>query len=108
MWEQINILCSNACPSHLIVDFELAAINFFSINFRGTQIKGCFFHLTQNLWRKIQEFELKARNQQDPSFALKVRLIPSLAFAIPTDVPDLFNELFVTLTHESYDLALYF
>ena len=108
MWEQIKILCPNACPSHLIVDFELAAINSFSLNFPGTQIKGCFFHLTQNLWRKIQELGLKARYQQDPSFALQVRLIPSLAFATPTDVPDLFSHLFATLPPESYDLALYF
>ena len=44
MWEQIKILCPNACPSHLIVDFELAAINSFSLNFPGNQIKGGFFH----------------------------------------------------------------
>ena len=106
MWEQIKILCPNACPSHLIVDFELAAINSFSLNFPGTQIKGCFFHLTQNLWRKIQELGLKARYQQDPSFALQVRMIPSLAFATPTDVPDLFSQLFATLPPESYDLAI--
>ena len=57
---------------------------------------------------KIQEFGLKARYQQDPSFALQVRLIPFLAFATPTDVPELFSELFATLLPESYDLARYF
>ena len=108
MWEQIKILCPNECPSHLIVDFQLAAINSFSLNFPGTQNKGCFFHLTQNLLRKIQEFGLKARYQQGSSFALQVRLIPSIAFATPTYVPDLFSELFATLPPESYGLALDF
>ena len=42
MWEQIKILCPNACPSHLIVDFELAAINSFSLNFPRTQNKRMF------------------------------------------------------------------
>ena len=35
-------------------------------------------------------------------------MIPSLAFATPTDVPHLFSELFATLPPETYDLALYF
>ena len=108
MWEEIKILCSNACPSHLIVDFELAAINSFSLSFPGTQINGCFFHLAQNLFRKIQELGLKPRYQQDSSFVLQVRMIPSLAFATPTDVLHLFSELFATLPPESYDLAIYF
>ena len=78
MWEQIKVICPNACPSHLIVDFELAAMNFFSIN------------------------------QQDPSFALQVRLILSLTFATPTDVPDLFSELFATLITDADLTCKYF
>ena len=108
MWNEIKILCPQECPSHLLVDFEQAAINAFYLNFPGTQVKGCFFHLTQNMWRKIQDLGLKTRYQQDSSFALQVRMIPSLAFATPTDVPHLFSELFATLPPETYDLALYF
>ena len=47
----------------------------------------------------------KARYQQNSLFALQVRMIPFLPFAITTDVPNLFNELFATLPPESYDLA---
>ena len=67
-----------------------------------------FLSLNPKFVAKIQESGLKARYQQDPSFALQVRLIPFLAFATPTDVPELFSELFATLPPESYDLALYF
>ena len=101
MWEEIKSLCPNACPSHILVDFELTAINSFSLNFPGTQIKGCSFHLAQNFWRKIQELGLKARYQQDSLFALQVRIIPSLAFSTPTDVPNLSSELFSTHPPES-------
>ena len=54
MWNEIQILCTHACYSNLIVDFEQAAINTFYLDFHGTQIKGSFFHLTQNLFRKIK------------------------------------------------------
>ena len=59
MWNEIKFVCPQACPSHLIVDFEQAAINAFYLNLPGTQVKGCFFHLTQNMWRKIQDSGLK-------------------------------------------------
>ena len=35
-------------------------------------------------------------------------MLPSLAFATPTDIPELFNQLFIDLPPEAYDLALYF
>ena len=108
MWTQVQTLCPNACPTHLIVDFEKAAINAFERDYPHTQVKGCFFHLTQNFWRKIQELGLKTKYQNDPSFALQTRMIPALAFATPTDIPDLFHQLFAQLPSDAYDLALYF
>ena len=108
MWNQVKILCPYACPTHLIVDFEKAAINAFKSHFPQTQVKGCFFHLTQNVCRKIQELGLKKKYQQDPSFGLQIRMIPVLAFATSTDVPELFNQLFMELPTDAYDLALYF
>ena len=43
IWKEIRKLCPDACPSHPIVDFELAAIKSFSLNYPGTQVKGYFF-----------------------------------------------------------------
>ena len=39
---------------------------------------------------------------------IKVRMLPSLAFATPTEIPELFNQLFIELPPEAFDLALYF
>ena len=108
MWIKVSDFCPDACPTHLIVDFEKAAINAFSAHFPNTHVKVCFFHLCQNVWRKIQQFCLATRYKQDTEFAIKVRMLPSLAFAIPTDIPELLNQLFLDLPPEAYDLALYF
>ena len=50
---------SSWCSTHhLIVDYEKAGINSFQHFWSTTNIKCCFFHFTQNIWRKVQ---LKAR-----------------------------------------------
>ena len=107
MWNKVLDLCPTACPTHLIVDFEIASINAFSQYFLTTKVQGCFFHLYQNVWRKVQHFGLAGRYKQDVE-AIQVRMLPALAFATPTDIPELFNNLFLQLPVEAYDLALYF
>ena len=94
MWNKVLDLCATACPTHLIVDFEIASINAFSQHFLTTKFQGCFFHLCQNVLPKAQHFGLAARYKQDVEFAIQVRMLPALAFATPTDIPDLFNNLF--------------
>ena len=83
MWNKVHDLCPTACPTHLIVDFEIASINAFSQYFHTTKVQVCFFHLCQNVWRKVQQLGLGARYMQDPEFATKVRMLPALAFALP-------------------------
>ena len=41
-------------PTEFLLDFEKAAMNSAEINFNGVDIKGCFFHLCSNIWKKIQ------------------------------------------------------
>ena len=108
MWNKVHDLCATACPTHIIVDFEIASINAFSQYFHTTKVQGCFFHLCQNVWRKVQQLGIGARYMQDPEFATKVRMLPALAFATPFDIPEIFNDLFLQLPAEAYDLALYF
>ena len=89
MWNQISIFCPDACPPHLIVDFEKAVIHSFPTQFPHTEVKGCFFHSCQNVWRKVQQLGLATKYKQDSEFALKVRMLTSLAFATPTDIQEL-------------------
>ena len=39
-------------------DFEQGAIGAFTEEFPGIEVKGCHFHFTQAIWRRIQEIGL--------------------------------------------------
>ena len=57
-------------PSIIITDFELASINASRYVFPNVDNKGCFFHLGQSGWRKIQLCGLAARYGNDEQFSL--------------------------------------
>ena len=52
-------------PSSIMADYEKASQNACAIVFPGVQMSGCLFHLGQNLWRKVQEFNLAAAYRDD-------------------------------------------
>jgi len=45
-----------------------------------TNIHGCFFHLSQGIWKYIQEYDLCNQYCCDPVFALELRKLAALAF----------------------------
>jgi len=49
-----NLTRQNARPERVITDFELAAMNGFSQEYPNVQQRGCFFHFSQNVYRRIQ------------------------------------------------------
>ena len=65
----------------------------FSVVWPLTVVKCCFFHLTQNVWRKIQAVGLQADYIGDKELAMRIRQIPALAFAHPFDVCELFGQV---------------
>ncbi|CAH1763582.1 7335_t:CDS:2 [Entrophospora sp. SA101] len=52
----------------ILTDFEQAAINAAQSEFPGSINKGCFFHLCQNIWRKIQTLGLAIEYSNDEDF----------------------------------------
>ncbi|XP_067667517.1 uncharacterized protein [Haliotis asinina] len=46
-------------------DFEIAAINAIETVFPNCNIRGCYFHFTQALWRKVQTLGFNEAYQQD-------------------------------------------
>ena len=46
-------------PGSVLVDFEQAAINAFRAVFPNSTLKGCFYHLSQNIYRKVQAVGLQ-------------------------------------------------
>ncbi|XP_071086464.1 uncharacterized protein [Haliotis cracherodii] len=53
-------------PETFQVDFEVAAIRALRTEFQGSDIKGCFFHFTQAIWRKTQELGLAVLYRGNP------------------------------------------
>ena len=45
-------------PTQFMSDFEQGAIGAFTEEFPGVNLKGCHFHFTQAIWRRIQELDL--------------------------------------------------
>ena len=76
-----------------MVDFEFAAVNADAANFPGVEMKGCFYHLTSNLWKRIQRVGLQERYNNDANFANTLRMIAALAFVPPQDEINYFEQL---------------
>lgn len=104
----LTTLNANLKPTSVMIDFEMAVINSLEIVFPESEVKGCFFHLSQNIYRKIQENGLQQRYQEDSNFALKLRMIPALAFVPTDDVVGAFEQLSEILPPESRAVADYF
>ena len=104
--EQIRLLCPLAQPTEMLLDFEKAAINSFEEVWPDTLVKCCFFQLTQNVWRKVQAAGLQASYSQDEELAMRIRLLPALAYAPLQDVRGLFAAL--AAHARGTELVLYF
>ena len=50
--------------------------------------RGCFYHLTQNTWRKLQQLGLTDQCKSHEEFKLFCRVLDGLAFLPITDVPE--------------------
>ena len=68
-------------PDHIHLDFELAIINAFKAKF-GLHIStnGCFYHLTQSSWKKIQALGLQEHYKSDEKFKHFCGMVDGLAF----------------------------
>ena len=109
MWEQVQLLCPLAHPAEILMDFEKAAMTSFEHTWPTSMVKGCFFHLTQSLWRKVQAVGLQSQYSHDEEFANRIRQIAALAFAAPHEVSALFAQVAAQLpSPETDDLILYF
>jgi len=80
-------------PLTFLIDFERATMIALNAIFPQTEISGCFFHLTSNIWKRIQAFGLQEQYQADGEFALHLRMIAALAFIPPDEVVNAFDRL---------------
>lgn len=71
-------------PNLILTDFEKALNNALESVFEQSKLQLCFFHLSQSIWRRIQEYDLVKNYKQDIDFANIIKKIILSAF-LPED-----------------------
>ena len=100
LWPGLN-------PANIMTDFEKAAINSFEEHFLAVT-SGCFFHLSQNIYRKIQSEGLTGQYQSDIELGLSLKMLPSLAFVPEQEVVNCFNNIMPDFPASALNVAKYF
>ena len=108
--QEIKNIEPSCAPLSVTIDFERAMMNACSKEFLNTELNGCFFHFSQCIFRAIQANGLKQRYETDASFALRMKMLPALAFVPVPTVTEAFdllcdNDIF---PHEAQDVVDYF
>jgi len=74
-------------PQVVVVDFETAVFAAVRQVFgSAVKVHGCFFHLTQSTWRKIQSLGLSDKYKCDDEFRVFCGMLDGLAFLSVADV----------------------
>ena len=74
-------------------DYERATIDAVKTVFKIEKIEGCFFHLSQAHWRKIQELGLRTLYTENEDISVAARMLTAMAFCPVSDVDTAFKEL---------------
>lgn len=93
MWEVLLERAPNVQPTTIMSDFEIAAHQAIGRIFPQANVKGCFFHLGQSLWRKIQEEGLREEYVNVEESRTKLKMLLALAFLPTNEVAGAFETL---------------
>jgi hypothetical protein len=96
-------------PHTVVTDFELSAM-FAVRNVLGEAVTthGCFYHLTQSTWRKIQDLGLQSAYRSDDDIRLFVGMLDGLAYLPVNDVTEGYRFLKTTAPSGLVPLVEYF
>ena len=94
-------LVPNLQPRVFISDFEASLIPAIAEQFPNTVHHGCFFHLGQSLWRKVQDVGLQEAYKTDQDVRQFIKKLTALAFLPPADVTAAFYDLFALAPNDA-------
>ena len=80
-------------PSSFLIYFELGAMETINSCWPRSSVPGCFFHLTQNIYRQVQKAGFTTKYWNDEEYAHAIRMIPALAFLKTNDVYSAFEDI---------------
>ncbi|XP_071092788.1 uncharacterized protein [Haliotis cracherodii] len=87
-------------PQIIQTDFEVAAIRAIETLFPDGDVRGCFFHYSQALWRKVQRLDFNAFYQQNP----EVNAWVSGAAAVPLLPVNLVQDTFIDVMNSAPEI----
>ena len=74
----------------------------------NVNIKECYFHLSQSIWRRIQEQNLVEMYSENEELGLKMKMLAALAFVPPNRVLQHYEVLSDDIPAELEPLYTYF
>ena len=86
MFDMVKALKPNLSPQAINCDYEQAAFLAMKDCFPEVEIRGCFFHLAQNMRKHLAETGVSHTYNNDADFALKARMVIALAFVPIADI----------------------
>ena len=106
--DEYNI--QNLKPPSMMSDFEVGVINAVTEEFEDCDLRLCFFHLKQTLYRKIQEFGLQRayNDPNDDTIRQYTHMLAALTYVPVHDVVNVFRELKEDAPEEMAQLFKYF
>ena len=73
-------------PDSFSCDFEKGLLNPIKLNFENCKVLGCWFHLSQNLWKHVQSYGLVEKYSSDKEFYKAFQRLKALPFVPCVDV----------------------
>ena len=91
-------------PGRIMTDFEIAAINSLRRNWPNAILDGCFFHLSQLVYKRVQNEGLLNIYRENEDFSRSVKMLAALAFVPPIDVVMAFEQLYENVPVEAHPI----
>ena len=95
-------------PSSVMIDFEVASKNALQEVFPDVRIQGCFYHLSQAIYRKVQSTGLQQEYQTNEDLNIKIRMLAALAFVPVHEIVESFEHLADSMPAEAQPITAYF
>ena len=86
-------LNSNLSPRVILTDYELPSINALRSTWPNVTVEGSFYHLSQAIYRKVQNEGLASLYASNDDFPVYIKMIAALAFIPPANAVSVFEDL---------------
>ena len=80
-------------PRSIMTDFEIGVLGAIRISFPATVVRGCFFHFSQAVWRKVQALGLSVAYRESAEVKTFVRRLAVLPLVPLQELDDVWLDL---------------